>query len=48
MWLLRRIGHVQITVEAFNYSSYALGTLFSRDVHNHWNMVRDPAMREYR
>jgi hypothetical protein len=47
VWLLRRIGHVQITVEAFNYSSYALCTLFSRDVHNHWNMVRDPAMREY-
>jgi SAM-dependent methyltransferase len=47
VWLLRRIGHSQISVEAFNYSSYALGTLSSRDVHNHWNMVRDPAMREY-
>jgi len=47
VWMLRRIGHAQISVEAFNYSSYALGTLFSRDVHNHWNMVRDPTMREY-
>jgi len=47
VWMLRRIGHQSISVEAFNYSSYALGTLFARDVHNHWNMVRDPAMREY-
>jgi SAM-dependent methyltransferase len=47
VWLLRRIGHHRISVEAFNYSSYALGTLSSRDVYNHWNMVRDPAMREY-
>jgi SAM-dependent methyltransferase len=47
VWMLRRIGHRQISVEAFNYSSYALGTLASRDVHNHWNMVRDPTMREY-
>jgi SAM-dependent methyltransferase len=47
VWLLRRIGHHRISVEAFNYSSYALGTLFSRDIYNHWNMVRDPAMREY-
>ena len=47
VWLLRRIGHQAISVEAFNYSSYALGTLVARDVHNHWNMVRDPTMREY-
>jgi hypothetical protein len=47
VWMLRRIGHSQISVEAFNYSSYALGTLVSRDVHNHWNMVRDPTLREY-
>ena len=47
VWLLRRVGHHQISVEAFNYSSYALGTLCARDVHNHWNMVRDPTMREY-
>jgi SAM-dependent methyltransferase len=47
VWMLHRIGHRQISVEAFNYSSYALGTLSSRDVHNHWNMVRDPTMREY-
>jgi len=47
VWLLRRIGHRRISVEAFNYSSYALGTLSARDVHNHWNMVRDPTMREY-
>jgi SAM-dependent methyltransferase len=47
VWLLRRIGHHGISVEAFNYSSYALGTLVARDVHNHWNMVRDPTMREY-
>jgi len=46
-WLLRRIGHHRISIEAFNYSPYALGTLVSRDVYNHWNMVRDPAMREY-
>src|SRR5262249_35803262 len=37
----------KISVEAFNYSSYALGRLSSRDVYNHWNMVRDPTMREY-
>src|SRR5207302_3551493 len=30
VWMLGRIGHHQISVEAFNYSSYALGTLFSR------------------
>jgi SAM-dependent methyltransferase len=47
IWMLRRIGHRQISVEAFNYSSYALGTLAGRDVHYHWNMVRDPTMREY-
>jgi SAM-dependent methyltransferase len=47
VWLLRRIGHQRISVEAFNYSSYALGRLSSRDVLNHWNMVRDPSMREY-
>jgi hypothetical protein len=47
VWMLRRIGHHAISVEAFNYSSYALGTLSGRDVHNHWNMVRDPTMREY-
>jgi len=47
VWLLHRIGHHQIAVEAFNYSSYALGTLSARDVYNHWNMVRDPTMREY-
>ena len=47
VWMLRRVGHQRISVEAFNYSSYALGTLSSRDVHNHWNMVRDPTMREY-
>ena len=47
VWMLRRIGHHRISIEAFNYSSYALGTLSSRDVYNHWNMVRDPAMREY-
>jgi SAM-dependent methyltransferase len=47
VWMLRRIGHERISVEAFNYSSYALGTLFARDVHNHWNMVRDPSLREY-
>ncbi len=47
VWLLRRIGHHRISIEAFNYSSYALGTLSSRDVYNHWNMVRDPTMREY-
>jgi SAM-dependent methyltransferase len=47
VWMLRRIGHQRISVEAFNYSSYALGTLVSRDVLNHWNMVRDPTMREY-
>ena len=47
VWLLRRIGHREISVEAFNYSSYALGTLSARDVYNHWNMVRDPMMREY-
>ena len=47
VWMLRRIGHRTISVEAFNYSSYALGTLSGRDVHNHWNMVRDPTMREY-
>jgi SAM-dependent methyltransferase len=47
VWLLSRIGHHQISVEAFNYSSYALGTLSSRDVYNYWNMVRDPAIREY-
>lgn len=47
VWLLRRIGHHRISVEAFNYSSYALGTLTDRDVYNHWNMVRDPTMREY-
>jgi SAM-dependent methyltransferase len=47
VWMLRRIGHHAIAVEAFNYSSYALGTLSGRDVHNHWNMVRDPTMREY-
>jgi SAM-dependent methyltransferase len=47
VWMLRRIGHQRISVEAFNYSSYALGTLSARDVHNHWNMVRDPTMREY-
>jgi SAM-dependent methyltransferase len=47
VWLLRRIGHRRISVEAFNYSAYALGTLSSRDVYNHWNMVRDPTMREY-
>jgi SAM-dependent methyltransferase len=47
VWLLRRIGHERISVEAFNYSSYALATLSSRDVYNHWNMVRDPTMREY-
>jgi len=47
VWLLRRIGHHRISVEAFNYSPYALGTLASRDVYNHWNMVRDPTMREY-
>jgi SAM-dependent methyltransferase len=47
VWMLRRIGHQRLSVEAFNYSSYALGTLSARDVHNHWNMVRDPSMREY-
>jgi len=47
VWMLRRIGQRRISVEAFNYSSYALGTLSSRDVYNHWNMVRDPTMREY-
>ncbi len=47
VWMLQRIGHRQIAVEAFNYSSYALGTLTSRDAVNHWNMVRDPSMREY-
>ena len=47
VWMLRRIRHRGISVEAFNYSSYALGTLASRDVHNHWNMVRDPTLREY-
>jgi len=47
VWMLRRIGHERISVEAFNYSSYALGALTSRDALNHWNMVRDPAMREY-
>lgn len=47
VWMLRRIGHGKISVEAFNYSSYALGTLTDRDVYNHWNMVRDPMMREY-
>jgi len=47
VWLLHRIGHHRISIEAFNYSSYALGTLSSRDVYNHWNMVRDPTMREY-
>jgi SAM-dependent methyltransferase len=47
VWLLRRIGHHRISIEAFNYSSYAQGTLSSRDVYNHWNMVRDPTMREY-
>ena len=41
------IGHQGISVEAFNYSSYALGTLVARDVHNHWNMVRDPTMHGY-
>jgi hypothetical protein len=46
VWMLRRIGHQRLSVEAFNYSSYALGTLSARDVHNHWNMVRDPTMRE--
>jgi hypothetical protein len=45
--LLQRIGHHRISIEAFNYSPYALGTLVSRDVYNHWNMVRDPTMREY-
>jgi 2-polyprenyl-3-methyl-5-hydroxy-6-metoxy-1,4-benzoquinol methylase len=47
VWMLRRLGHHRISIEAFNYSSYALGTLSSRDVYNHWNMVRDPTMREY-
>jgi SAM-dependent methyltransferase len=47
VWLLRRIGHHRISVEAFNYSSYALGTLTARDISNHWSMVRDPTMREY-
>jgi SAM-dependent methyltransferase len=47
VWMLRRIGHHRIAVEAFNYSSYGLGTLTGRDVLNHWNMVRDPTMREY-
>src|SRR5262249_21520439 len=47
VWMLRRLGHERISVEAFNYSSYALGTLESRDVQNHWNMVRDPTQREY-
>jgi SAM-dependent methyltransferase len=47
VWMLDRIGHRKISVEAFNYSSYALGSLSARDVYNHWNMVRDPAMREY-
>jgi len=47
VWMLRRLGHRQISVEAFNYSSYALGTLSARDVLNHWNMVRDPTTREY-
>jgi 2-polyprenyl-3-methyl-5-hydroxy-6-metoxy-1,4-benzoquinol methylase len=47
VWLLRRIGHRHVSVEAFNYSAYALGTLSSRDVYNHWNMIRDPTMREY-
>jgi SAM-dependent methyltransferase len=47
VWLLQRAGHQRISIEAFNYSSYALRTLSARDVHNHWNMVRDPTMREY-
>lgn len=47
VWMLRRVGHRHIRVEAFNYSSYALGTLTGRDVQNHWNMVRDVSMREY-
>jgi SAM-dependent methyltransferase len=47
VWMLHRIGQRRIAVEAFNYSSYALSTLSSRDVLNHWNMVRDATMREY-
>jgi|tagenome__1003787_1003787.scaffolds.fasta_scaffold20885679_2 2-polyprenyl-3-methyl-5-hydroxy-6-metoxy-1,4-benzoquinol methylase len=46
IWMLRQLGHVDVSVEAFNYSAYALNLLQGRDAANHWVMVKDPSLRE--
>jgi 2-polyprenyl-3-methyl-5-hydroxy-6-metoxy-1,4-benzoquinol methylase len=46
VWMLKAVGHVNVSVEMFNYSAYALGSLEGEDALNHWLMVLDPSMRE--
>ena len=46
VWMLDQIGHVDISVELFNYSQYGSPELRGRDVDNHWAMTADPTLRE--
>jgi 2-polyprenyl-3-methyl-5-hydroxy-6-metoxy-1,4-benzoquinol methylase len=46
LWMLRQLGHSDISIEMFNYSEYGLPSLAERDLLNHWETMRDPGLRE--
>src|SRR5262249_19367205 len=46
VWMLGEIGHVDVSIELFNYSVYGSTQLHGRDVDNHWAMTAEPSLRE--
>jgi 2-polyprenyl-3-methyl-5-hydroxy-6-metoxy-1,4-benzoquinol methylase len=46
VWMLRQIGHRDVTLELFNYSVYGLPVLTGVDLANYWAMALDPPARE--
>lgn len=45
-WMLERIGHTDVRVDAFNYSLYGLERIAGNDLLNFEAMCRDPSARE--
>jgi 2-polyprenyl-3-methyl-5-hydroxy-6-metoxy-1,4-benzoquinol methylase len=47
LWMLRQLGHSELSLELFNYSIFGLSRLEGRDVDNYLIMEMEPDLREY-